>query len=229
MKDLSKLERSLGIKFKNKNLLNQALVHRSYLNEHPDFALSHNERLEFLGDAVLELAITKFLYKKFAKPEGELTALRASLVNTKTLSEVSGKLKINNHLYLSKGESASWGKAREVILANAFEAIVGAVYLDQGFGKTETFIHENLLPRLEHILAHHLYKDPKSAFQEITQGKFKITPDYRVIKETGPDHSKEFTIGVFINNKIIATGLGKSKQEAELAAARNALKKDLSP
>ncbi len=224
MKDLSNLEETLGIKFKNKNLFEQSLIHRSYLNEHPDSSLTHNERLEFLGDAVLELIITKFLYKNFNKPEGELTSLRSSLVNTKSLSETASKLEINNYLYLSKGESKSKGKAREVILANTLEAIIGTIYLDRGFIAAEKFIAKHLLPRLDIILKQKLYKDPKSHFQEITQSKFKITPNYKVIEESGPDHNKKFIIGAYLQKKLIATGIGKSKQEAETNAAENALK-----
>ena len=159
MKKLNDFEKQLGIKFKKKDLLKQALVHCSYLNEHPEFHLSHNERLEFLGDAVLELIITKFLYKKFNKPEGWLTSLRSSLVNTKSLAETASKLKIYNYLYLSKGESKSKGKAKEVILANTFEAIIGAIYLDKGFTTAEKFILKYLLPKLDIILKHKLYKD----------------------------------------------------------------------
>ncbi len=227
MKNLTKFEQSLGVKFKNKDLLNQALVHRSYPNEHPGFTLPHNERLEFLGDAVLELIVTKFLYKRFAKPEGELTVFRSNLVNRKSLSEVAAKLKINQYLYLSKSKSISKGKARETILANTFEALVGAIYLDQGLGQVERFIRQKLLPRLDTILKNQLFKDSKSSFQEIIQGKFKITPKYKVLEEAGPAHAKKFTIGVFLNNKMVATGQGKSKQEAEAAAAQKALNKRL--
>ena len=227
MKNITPLEKNLGIKFKNKNLLHTALIHRSYLNENPRFPLPHNERLEFLGDAVLELIVTKFLYKNFANPEGELTTYRASLVNTRTLSRIASKLKIKQFLYLSKGEKKSSGKAKEVILANTFEAIVGAIYLDQGFLPAEQFIKRVLLPELDFILAHELFKDAKSKFQEIAQAKFKITPEYKVIKEWGPDHAKKFTVGLFIEEKLITVGTGKSKQEAETQAARNALKKGI--
>jgi len=224
-KNLYKLEKILDIKFKNIRVLEQALIHRSYLNEHPGFPLSHNERLEFLGDAVLELIVTKFLYKNFNKPEGELTSLRSSLVNTKSLAEMASELKINDYLYLSKGESKSGEKARGVILANTFEAIIGAIYFDRGLSAAEKFISRHLFPKLDNIIKLHLYKDPKSHFQEITQGKFKITPNYEVVAESGPDHNKKFTVGVYLQKKLVATGSGKSKQEAELNAAENALKK----
>lgn len=227
MKKITELERKLNLKFKKKDLLKQALVHRSYINEHSDFHLNNNERLEFLGDAVLELIVTKFLYKKFDKPEGKLTSFRSSLVNTKALAETARQLKIAQYLYLSKGESKSKGKSKEVILANTFEAITGAIYLDQGFRAAETFIHLHLLPRLDIILRHQLYKDPKSSFQEITQGKLKITPVYKVLKESGPDHNKKFVVGIYLQDKKIATGVGKSKQEAEVSAAGNALKKKI--
>lgn len=224
-RDLSKLEKKLDLKFKNKNLLKQSLIHRSYLNENPDFGLDHNERLEFLGDAVLELIVTEHLYRNFNQPEGELTSWRASLVNGRSLSELAQKLELNNFLYLSKGETNSIGKAREIILANAVEALIGAIYLDQGLKSATKFIQKNILVKLPHILKHHLYQDPKSGFQEIAQAKYKITPAYKVLKEIGPDHNKEFTIGVFLNDKLIAEGKGSSKQEAETKAAANALTK----
>lgn len=225
MKTLNELEKQLGVKFKKKELLKQALVHRSYLNEHPNFPLDHNERLEFLGDAVLELIITKFLYKNFDKPEGKLTSLRSSLVNTKSLSKTAKGLRLGQYIYLSKGETRSKGRAREVILANALEALIGAIYLDRGFGSAERFIHQFLLPQLDIILKHQLYRDSKTRFQEITQRKLKITPSYTVIKESGPDHNKKFIIGVYVQKKLISTGRGRSKKEAELSAAKNALKK----
>ncbi len=226
MENLSLLEKKLNIKFKNKNLLKQAFVHRSYLNEHPDFPLGQNERLEFLGDAVLELVTTKFLYNNFNNPEGELTSFRSSLVNTKNLAKTAKQLKINRYLYLSKGESKSNGRAREVILANTFEALVGAIYLDQGLVQVEKFIHQHLLPYLEVVLKNKLYKDPKSKFQEIVQEKLKITPTYKIIQESGPDHAKKFKVGVFLKEKMIALGIGKNKQEAELKAAEKALYKN---
>jgi len=228
MKNLTSLEKKLGIKFKNKKLLHEALTHRSYINEHPSHPIPHNERLEFLGDAVLELIVSKSLFHKFtAKPEGELTVLRSSLVNTDSLTNIANALQIDHHLYLSRGEMKSKGKAREVILADTIEAIIGAIYLDQGFVAAEKFIKKNFLSRLGLIIKYKLYKDPKSDFQEITQAQFKITPAYKVLQETGPEHAKKFTVGVFLSDKMIAVGSGKSKQEAEIAAAKNALEKDL--
>lgn len=231
LKDLTSLEKILRIKFKNKKLLHEALTHRSYINEHPSHPIPHNERLEFLGDAVLELIISKSLFHKFtAKPEGELTVLRSSLVNTDSLTKVADELQIDRHLYLSKGETKSKGKAREVILANTIEAIIGAIYLDQGFVAAEKFIKKNFLSRLGLIIKYKLYKDPKSDFQEITQAQFKITPAYKVLQETGPEHAKKFTVGVFLGDKMIAVGSGKSKQEAEIDAAKNALQsKNIAP
>lgn len=227
MKNLSSFEKKLGLKFKNKDLLQQSLVHRSYLNEHPDFSLNHNERLEFLGDAVLELIITKFLFQNFGYSEGQLTRFRSSLVKTETLAKLAAKIKINNYLYLSKGELASKGKAREVILANTFEALIGAIYLDQGFNQAEKFIHHHLVPVLDNILKNQSYHDPKSKLQEITQNKLKITPTYKVVQESGPDHAKKFIVGVFLKQKLVAKGTGKSKHEAETNAAQKALKKNI--
>ncbi|MDD4996401.1 MAG: ribonuclease III [Patescibacteria group bacterium] len=224
MEKLSFLEEKLKIKFKDKNLLKQALIHRSYINEHSNFRLEHNERLEFLGDAVLELIITKFLYNNFDSPEGELTSFRASLVNTKSLAKISRKLKINQYLYLSKGEEKH-GRSRDAILANAFEALIGAIYLDQGLTVAEKFIHQNLIPCLKKILENKSYKDPKSIFQEVSQSEFKITPTYKIINESGPDHAKKFKVGVFLKEKMITFGIGRNKQEAELRAAKKALQK----
>ena len=223
-KDLASLQIILGVNFTNIELLKQALVHRSYLNENPSFTLDHNERLEFLGDAVLELVVTEFLYKTYPNPEGELTNWRASLVNAKMLSELASELKLNDYLHLSRGEAKEDNtKARQYILANAFEAVVGAMYLDQGFTVCETFIGRVLLPKLPYILEHQLYRDPKSSFQEASQEKMGITPTYRVLSESGPDHSKIFTIGVFLQSELIASGNGSSKQEGEEAAARAGL------
>lgn len=225
-KDLSPLETILDFKFQNTSLLEQSLVHRSYLNENPGFPLEHNERLEFLGDAVLELAVTEYLYKNYPNPEGELTNWRASLVNAKMLSELATELELNDYLYLSRGEAKEVNtKARQYILANAFEAVVGAMYLDQGFAPCEKFIARVLLPKLPHILKHELYRDPKSRFQEAAQEKTGITPTYRVLGEAGPDHAKVFTIGVFLGPDHIASGSGSSKQEGEEAAARAAIEK----
>jgi len=174
----------------------------------------------------LELIVTKFLYQNFNNPEGELTSFRSSLVNTKSLASVAKKLKINDYLYLSKGETKSKGKAREVILANTLEALIGALYLDQGFKKTEEFIQQNLIPRLKNVLKNETYKDPKSKLQEIIQEKYKIIPKYKLIRESGPAHAKKFIIGVWLKQKFIAQGKGKSKREAETKAAQAAIKKN---
>lgn len=220
MPDFSSFAQQLGLSFKNLDLLIEALTHRSYLNEHREYIGSHNERLEFLGDAVLELAATDFLYKKFpAKPEGELTAYRAALVNTVSLAESSQALGVNDFLLLSKGESKDTGRARDVILADAFEAIIGAVYLDQGFVAAEAFIAKNLYGKIDAVIANRSYQDAKSRFQEIAQEKRGTTPSYETLSEIGPDHDKRFTVGVFIGAEEIARGEGQSKQEAEQAAA----------
>lgn len=224
MKDLSDIEQHLGVKFKNKDLLTQAFVHRSYLNENPDFYLSHNERLEFLGDAVLELAVTQSLYHEYPdKPEGELTTWRAALVNAKILASIAKDLGFNDFLLLSRGEAKETGKAREYILANTMEAFIGALYLDQGLKGAEKFITKHILDKLPHILEAKLFQDAKSTFQEIAQEKVGITPIYTVLKEWGPDHAKHFRIAVFLNKERVAEGEGSSKQEAEQDAAKNAL------
>lgn len=226
MKDLSKLEAAIGQTFNNQDLLQKSLVHRSYINEHPNFSLGHNERLEFLGDAVLELAVTKFLFNNYKdKPEGELTNWRASLVKSDTLADTAQEIGLNDFLFLSKGESKDDNsKARRYILANAFEALIGALYLDQGFDAAETFIGKFLLPKFKMILENQLYLDPKSLFQEKSQEIEGVTPRYEVISEIGPDHAKKFTIGVFVNSHCIAKGTGASKQEAEESAAQAALR-----
>ena len=225
MKELSALEGALNVHFNNRDLLKQALVHRSYLNENPGFGLDHNERLEFLGDAVLELAVTNYLFAHFPDPEGELTNWRASLVNSHMLATVAQRLGVEDYLYLSRGEAKDTNsKARNYILANALEAIIGAIYLDQGFEAAEQLVSTFLIPELPAILEQKLYLDPKSRFQEIAQEQLKITPTYKVHSEVGPDHAKEFEIGVYLSDELIATGRGTSKQEAQLDAAFNGLK-----
>jgi len=217
-------EKKLGLKFKNKDLLMQAFTHRSYLNENPDFRLENNERLEFLGDAVIELIVTEFLYKKYPQnPEGELTNWRASLVNAKMLASLAEELDFNDYLLLSRGETKELGKARAYILANTFEALLGAVYLDSGYEPSEKFIHKYLLKKLPEIIKTGAYKDAKSRFQEESQERVGITPIYRVLRESGPDHDKKFVVGVFLGKEEIAQGPGSSKQEAEEAAAELAL------
>lgn len=224
--ELTSKEKLIGVTFNDKQLLTQAFTHRSYINENRGMNLAHNERLEFLGDAVLELVTTEFLYQKFpSKTEGDLTAIRAALVNTITLSEVGMELRFNDELLLSKGEAKDMGRARQAILANTFEAIVGAIYLDQGYDVACAFIAKNLLPRTEVIVAEGLWVDAKSKFQEKAQEHLSQTPSYETVAEEGPDHDKQFMVGVFVGNEKVATGTGKSKQDAEQAAARAALKK----
>jgi len=223
--DFSPLEKKLKLSFKNKNLLTQSFCHRSYLNENPKFELEHNERLEFLGDAVLELIVTEDLYQIYPdKPEGELTNWRAALVNAKMLSETAKMLGFNDYLLLSKGESKETGKARQYILANTYEAFVGALYLDQGYKVVQDFIRKYLLRELPNIIESGLFRDAKSSFQEAAQELVSITPTYRVLEEWGPDHEKNFVIGVFLQDELVARGEGSSKQEAEEQAAKNALK-----
>ena len=223
--NFSKFEEKIGIKFKDKNLLKQAFTHRSYLNENPSLALEQNERLEFLGDAILEMAITEYLYKKYPKKtEGEMTALRAALVNSITLSEVAGGLNIGDLMLLSKGEAKSLGKARQYILANAFEAIIGAVYLERGYEETFGFLEKTLFGKIEEVIEKKLWIDAKSLFQEKAQEIESVTPSYKVLSESGPDHEKVFIMGVFLGSDLVAEGKGASKQEAEQDAARNALK-----
>lgn len=224
MNDFSKLEKALKIKFKNKDLLTQAFLHRSYLNENPKFPLDHNERLEFLGDAVLELAVTEYLYKSYKNSEGELTSWRAALVNADSLANMAKQLNLNDFLLLSKGEARDTGKARSYILANTFEAFIGAIYLDQGYDRAKDFIGKNLMKELSGILEKGLFKDAKSRFQEEAQERAGFTPCYKVVKEWGPDHAKNFIIGVFLGEILVAEGKGSSKQEAEVDAAKNALK-----
>ena len=202
----------------------RAFTHRSYLNEHREEKGGHNERLEFLGDAVLELATTRYLYDRFPdKPEGDLTAYRAALVNAVTLSEVAGLLDMNDYLLLSRGEAKDTGRARGVLLANAFEALLGAIYLDQGYDAAERFLSKHLLPKTDDILRQKLWQDAKSSLQEKAQDAEGITPAYKVLKESGPDHAREFLVGVYLREGLLAQGEGKSKQEAEQQAARNAL------
>ena len=223
-KDLQAFQANIGITFRDQILLKQALTHRSYLNEHRSETQGHNERLEFLGDAVLELVSTHFLYKKFPeKPEGDLTAYRAALVNAVTCAEVANALGMNEYLLLSKGEAKDTGRARGVLLANAFEALVGGIYIDQGYDAARDFIHRHLLPKIDEIVKNRLWQDAKSALQEKAQDVEGITPSYAVMRESGPDHDKQFVVGVYVRDTLLAEGTGKSKQEAEQDAARNAL------
>ena len=224
MKDFSALESKLNLNFENKDFLAQAFCHRSYINENPDFPLGHNERLEFLGDAVLELVVTEHLYNSYlTEGEGELTSWRAALVNTKILSETSKELGLDNFILLSKGETGEVGRNKQSILADTFEAVIGAIYLDGGYNPCKTFIERNLIVKLSRILKLGLHRDAKSRFQEEAQSKNGVTPAYKVLEESGPDHRKLFVLGVFIGDELIAKGKGYSKQEAEEEAARKAL------
>ena len=225
MENLSELEARLGVTFKNTDILRSALVHRSFINEHPDFPLSHNERLEFLGDAVLELVVTEYLYKTYDNPEGDLTNWRAALVNAITLSYVAREINVEPFMFLSRGEEKEGkGKARQFILANATEAIIGAIYMDQGYDAAKGFIATHILNRLSSILKEEKHLDPKTRFQETAQEYTGVTPTYKVLTETGPDHARLFVIGVFLGAEKISEGKGSSKQEAQMSAAKEALK-----
>lgn len=224
MIEFSKFEQTTGIVFSNKKLLEQAFIHRSYINENSGSKFSHNERLEFLGDAVLELVVTSYLYLKYPdRDEGELTAYRSALVNAVIIGEVAQALGMNEYLLLSKGEAKDIGKARSYILANTYEAYVGAVYLDQGYDVAEKFIAGTLFDKIDTIVAKKLWRDAKSLVQEKAQEYVNVTPSYKVLNEAGPDHDKHFTIGIFFGDEKIAEGKGHSKQEAEQSAARSAL------
>ena len=225
MSDISEHARRLGLTFTDLDLLGEALTHRSYLNEHKT-TKTHNERLEFLGDAVLELTVTNFLYSKFPnKPEGDLTAYRASLVNTYSLAETAEEIGLNDMLLLSKGEAKDTGRARQIILANAFEAVLGALYLDQGYDAASAFVEKHLCPKIDDIVAKRAWQDAKSRFQELAQEKKGYTPTYKTLSEEGPNHDKQFTVGVYVGSEAAAKGDGKSKQEAEQAAAQAALER----
>jgi len=222
--DIKEFETKLGVTFNDINVLRHAFIHRSYINEHKEVGLEHNERLEFLGDAVLELVVTDFLFKKYPeKTEGELTAYRASLVNTNTLSEASTRLGANEYLLLSKGESQDTGRARQYILANTFESIAGALYIDQGYDASQKFIADNLFGLIDEIVSKRLWQDSKSLFQEKAQENAGITPQYELIEEKGPDHDREFVVGAYLRKELVAKGKGRAKQEAEQEAAKNAL------
>ncbi|MFM2423670.1 MAG: hypothetical protein RLZZ70_55 [Candidatus Parcubacteria bacterium] len=222
--DLAAIEKILGVTFAEPMHLLTAITHRSYLNEHRDALQDHNERLEFLGDAVLELIVTDYLYRTYSdKPEGELTAIRAALVNTVSLSAASEKLGINKYLLMSKGEAKDEGRARQYILANVFEAFIGAIYLDQGYDAAALFVATQLFPKTDDIVSKRLWQDPKSRFQELAQEHVSITPAYQLLGQEGPDHDRIFTIGVYLRNELVAEGKGRSKQEAEQQAALRAI------
>lgn len=223
---MENFEDKIGVTFRDKGILREAFTHRSYINETREKGLAHNERLEFLGDAVVELSVTDFLYKKYPHAnEGDLTSYRAALVNAVTLGNLGIDIGMEDYLLLSKGEAKDKGtKAREVILANAFEALVGAIYLDQGYASADTFLQTNLLIKTDEIVKNELWRDAKSFFQEEAQDHVGITPSYRVLREVGPDHDKQFIIGVYLDKELVAEGAGKSKQEAEQSAAGAGLK-----
>lgn len=218
--DVAKL---IGQEPKNLDLYISAFTHRSYLNENRAFHLPHNERLEFLGDAVLELISTEYLYKTYDHSEGELTNFRSALVNYKMLSEIAARLQFEQYLQMSRGEAKDTGRARQVILANCIEAFIGALYLDMGHDVTAEFIKKAILVELSNIIEDGTYMDPKSKLQELVQEKHGITPTYGVVSESGPDHDKVFIVASFMGQKEIGRGEGPSKQEGEIAAAANAL------
>lgn len=213
----------LGFEFKNIDYLITALTHRSYVNEHRKSVSEHNERLEFLGDAVLELAVTDYLYNHFSEPEGILTSWRSSLVRTESIGEAGDKLGYEPLLRMSRGEKNGSSRARQQILANAFEAVIGAIYLERGYADAEAFITKHILSKLDDILATGSWRDPKSHLQEVSQRIDGMTPVYRVLSEEGPDHDKLFTLGVYVGEKLMGKGNGSSKQNAQQEAAKAAL------
>ncbi len=222
--DFKKFEEKIGIEFKDKSLLKKAFTHRSYINENGGSYWDHNERIEYLGDAVLELVVSDYLYSKFPKEkEGVLTSYRSALVNTMTISSAGRKLGMNDFLLLSKGEAKDVGRARKSILANAFEALIGAIYLDQGYEVVRKFIEKNILSLTDDVIKGTLWQDPKSLFQEKAQEFAKVTPSYKIMGESGPDHDRKFTSGVFLGDELVAEGTGASKQIAEQEAARKGL------
>jgi len=224
--DYEKFAAHIGVTFKDITILREAFTHRSYLNEHRATNMRHNERLEFLGDAVLELVITEYLYAQYPEePEGKLTAYRSALVNTNSISEAATEWGMNDYLLLSRGEAKDTGRARQYILANTFESVIGAIFLDQGYEAAKVFIGKSLFKRLDDIVGKRLWQDAKSKFQEEAQERIGITPNYEVIKEIGPDHDKRFDVGVYINGELIAQGEGRSKQDAEQKAAEEGLLK----
>lgn len=222
---LNDLEKILDSKFNDINFLETALTHRSFLNENPDTKLPHNERLEFLGDAVLELVVTEHLYKTYNMPEGDLTNLRAAIVRGEMLSKIAHKWELDNFLRLSKGERRDVGKARQYILANAVEAVIGAIYLDQGYDAASKLVTRDVISQLPDVIQKGLHVDSKSHFQELSQDKYRETPVYKIVSETGPDHAKEFLVGAYLGSQLWGEGKGTSKQEAEQSAARTALQK----
>lgn len=220
-----RLEKQIGITFESHDLLRTAFVHRSYLNEHRNSKMQHNERLEFLGDAVLELVVTEHLYLTYPNPEGELTNWRAALVRGEMLAKIALELNLGEYLFLSNGEELSGGRQKDYLLANTFEALVGVIYLEKGYAVAQKFIIDLLLVRLEDILDTGKHIDPKTRFQELVQEKMSVTPIYELLHDTGPDHSKSFTMGAYIGDRLVGKGTGNSKQAAEQKAAEDALMK----
>lgn len=226
MKDFTPFEESVDIKFVDKALLQRAFTHRSFINENPRSGFEHNERFEFLGDAVIELIVTDYIFRNYPNSaEGELTAYRSALVNAVVMGEVASEINMNEYLLLSKGEKKDTGRARQTILANTYESFVGALYLDQGYVPCNTFVLKTLIPRLDNIIKKKAWRDAKSRVQEEAQERVGLTPSYQVISENGPDHDKHFTVGIFFGDKKIAEGKGRSKQEAQQVAAQNAIDK----
>jgi ribonuclease-3 len=222
---LTQLQEKLRLKFKNPELLFQALTHRSYLNENRNLPLQSNERLEYLGDAILEFWISDTLFSLFPNyEEGDLTNLRALIVCTSNLADTAQSIDLGHYVLLSKGEETHQGRLNQSILADTFEAVLGAIYLDQGLTSVKKFLKNTLYPSIQTISQQSVLKDPKSQFQEIAQAKEGITPHYQTLKETGPDHDKIFEVGVYLDQRLIATGEGKSKQKAEESAAITATK-----
>src|SRR3990170_6446487 len=221
--DLEQLKKKFAIEIHNPDLFQEALTHRSYLNEHKDYRHPHNERLEFLGDAVLELVVTKYLFDHFDNPEGELTSFRAALVNGDMLGKIGYDLGVQEFLLMSRGEAKDTGRARNYLVANAVESVIGALYIDQGYDAAKDFIEKRIISHLDEVLAQGLYTDPKSRFQELAQEKTGVSPGYRVLKEWGPDHDRHFIAGVFLGEELVAEGEGISKQDAQREAARQGL------
>lgn len=214
----------LGFAFNDISLLVTALTHRSYVNEHRETAYDHNERLEFLGDAVLEIVTSDFLYRNYNEPEGIMTALRSALVRTESISAAGYALGYESLVRLSHGEKNGSERAHEVIMADCFEAVIGAIYLDQGYETVKDFIYKHIIVKIDEIIEEGLWRDPKSYAQELSQKLDGATPQYRTLHEEGPDHNKSFTVGMYVGDKLVATGVGHSKQDAQTEAAKQAIR-----
>ena len=215
----------LGFEFKNISLLVTALTHRSYVNEHKALNVDHNERLEYLGDAVLELVASDFLYRRYNESEGIMTSLRSALVRTESIGAAGYELGYEPLVRLSKGEKMGSERAHEVIMADCFEAVIGAIYLDQGYETAKQFIAKHILSKIDMIIEEGTWRDPKSYVQELSQKVEGVTPTYRTLREDGPDHDKHFVVGMYINGELFASGEGHSKQDAQTVAAKLAVKK----